>query len=162
MPRIQIDPYQPSQRQALLDLTLRAWAPVFDRLEPEVDAFVFSNFYPNGWQARQLQDIGTFLDGNVGHTIVATYDDRIAGFAGISLYPADKMGEITVIAVDPAFQRKGIAQLLIARCEDLIRTKGMDMVMIETGDDSGHRPARETYQSQGYRRWPVARYFKKL
>ena len=38
----------------------------------------------------------------------------------------------------------------------------MRMVMVETGDDPGHEPARRLYESAGYQRWPVARYFADL
>jgi acetyltransferase, GNAT family len=44
----------------------------------------------------------------------------------------------------------------------LIQASGMDMVMVETGGDPGHQPARDAYESAGFERWPVARYFKKL
>lgn len=36
------------------------------------------------------------------------------------------------------------------------------MVMVETGGDRGHVPARATYEAEGFVRWPVARYFKDL
>jgi len=38
----------------------------------------------------------------------------------------------------------------------------MAMVMVETGGDRGHTPARATYEGLGFQRWPVARYFKDL
>jgi len=38
----------------------------------------------------------------------------------------------------------------------------MTMMMVETGGDPGHAPARHTYEAAGYQRWPVARYFKNL
>jgi RimJ/RimL family protein N-acetyltransferase len=42
------------------------------------------------------------------------------------------------------------------------RDAGMDMVMVETGGDPGHAPARAVYEKAGFERWPVARYFKEL
>ena len=38
----------------------------------------------------------------------------------------------------------------------------MRMVMVETGDDPGHVPARNDYEAAGFEPWPVARYFKNL
>jgi hypothetical protein len=38
----------------------------------------------------------------------------------------------------------------------------MTMVMVETGGDPGHAPARGAYEAAGFERWPVARYFKAL
>jgi hypothetical protein len=37
----------------------------------------------------------------------------------------------------------------------------MTTVMVETGGDPGHAPARRTYESAGFRPFPVARYFKR-
>ena len=37
---------------------------------------------------------------------------------------------------------------------------GMKIMMVETGDDPGHKPSRSAYESMGFTRWPVARYFR--
>jgi hypothetical protein len=49
---ISILPYSDANRSEILSLSLRAWAPVFEQLEPAVQPFVYQSFYPNGWQAR--------------------------------------------------------------------------------------------------------------
>lgn len=72
------------------------------------------------------------------------------------------MGEIYVLAVDPDYQRRGIASTLMEHSYQRSREAGMNMVMVETGDDSGHAPARAVYEAAGFQRWPVARYFKNL
>lgn len=38
----------------------------------------------------------------------------------------------------------------------------MHMMLVETGDDPGHEPARHLYERSGFERWPVARYFKAI
>ena len=43
-----------------------------------------------------------------------------------------------------------------------MRSAGMQIVMVETGDDPGHAASRATYESIGFERWPVARYFREL
>ena len=53
---VEIVAYRPEQRQALLDLSLRAWAPVFPLMEQDVPAFVYHSFYPEGWRQRQAAD----------------------------------------------------------------------------------------------------------
>jgi GNAT superfamily N-acetyltransferase len=55
-----------------------------------------------------------------------------------------------------------VGRRLIEFAERCIREEGMVMVMVETVDDSGHGPARRTYEASGYERWPVVRYFKRL
>ena len=72
------------------------------------------------------------------------------------------MGEIYMIAVDPDFQRHGIATALTNHSLAWLKQAGMTTVMVETGGDPGHAPARRTYESAGFWLFPVARYFKKL
>src|SRR5699024_4836768 len=54
------------------------------------------------------------------------------------------------------------AGALLDHAQARAREAGMRMVMVETGDDPGHEPARRLYESAGYQRWPVARYFADL
>ncbi len=72
------------------------------------------------------------------------------------------MSEVHVLAVDPGHQRAGVARALMDHSFSRARAAGMRMVMVETGDDPGHTPARLAYEAVGFRRWPVARYFKDL
>ncbi|MEX3010946.1 GNAT family N-acetyltransferase [Hoeflea sp. TYP-13] len=159
---IKIVPYAATLKQAILDLSLRAWQPVFQEMKPQVLPFVYDAFYPDGWQARQVADIGEFLDREGERTWVARHSDKVLGFVGLRLHPEDKMGEVYVLAVDPDHQRQGVGATLMAFAEQQIRKAGMDIVMVETGGDPGHQPARAAYESAGYERWPVARYFKKI
>ena len=72
------------------------------------------------------------------------------------------MGEVYIVVVDPDYQRRGIGRALMNHSMERARAAGMAMVMVETGGDRGHAPARATYEELGFRRWPVARYFKGL
>ena len=67
-----------------------------------------------------------------------------------------------MIAVDPAFQRRGIAAKLTTRALAEFEKAGMSVAMVETGGDPGHAPARRAYESSGFRLLPIARYFKKV
>ena len=84
------------------------------------------------------------------------------GWVCARIHPEDQMGEIYVIAVDPEYQRRGVGQRLMEHASALSKDAGMRMVMVETGGDSGHAPARALYESEGFVRWPVAWYFKDL
>lgn len=162
MADIGITGYHPRWRQAVLDLTLAAWGPVFPRMRDAVPGFVYDAFYPRGWEARQVADVGALLDAAPERFRCAREGDTLAGFAGIALHPEDRMGEIVILAVAPEFQRRGIGRALMDDAEARIRAAGMEMVMVETVDDPGHAPARAHYEGRGYERWPVARYFKRL
>lgn len=159
---IQVIPYAVEHEPELLALSLRAWAPVFEQLRPAVQSFVYDTFYPEGWRVRQADDIRAFLRTEGKRTWVAVEADLKLGWIGIRLHSADRMGEIHIIAVDPDHQRRGVARALIEHAMSEMRRAGMDMVMVETGDDPGHDPSRQTYERAGFQRWPVARYFREL
>jgi GNAT superfamily N-acetyltransferase len=157
-----ITPYSADRRAEVLDLTVRAWAPVFARTRHAVPGFVYRSFYPDGWQARQVGDVSAILDAEPQNVDLALVEDRLAGWVCTRLHPEDRMGEVFVLAVDPRHQRRGIGTALMQHSFGRISAAGMGMAMVETGDDPGHAPARAAYEAAGFERWPVARYFKDL
>jgi GNAT superfamily N-acetyltransferase len=158
----EIRPYRPEDGAAVVALSLRAWAPVFDKLEPAVPAYVYRAFYPDGWAARQAADVQALLENDGDEVLVALEAEQVIGWVGVRLHPEDRMGEIRILAVDPSRQRAGVARALMDRAIGTMRDAGMAIVMVETGDDLGHAPSRATYESAGFERWPVARYFREL
>lgn len=157
-----IVPYERIHKEAVLDLTLRAWAPVFERMASELPAFVYEAFYPSGWEVRQRADVADLLDTEPQHIWLAFLDKVLAGFIGIRLHPEDQMGEILIIAVSPSHQHSGTSQMLMRFGEDYVRGTGSKVMMVETVDDTGHAPALRAYEAFGFQRWPVARFFKPL
>ncbi|MDP0929943.1 GNAT family N-acetyltransferase [Paracoccus onubensis] len=162
MTDFKIIPYTSGHRSAVLDLTLAAWSPVFARTRHEVPGFVYDAFYPNGWQARQAEDVGALLDRKEVSVWLLMDSQQLIGFVGLQLHPEDRMGAIHIIGVAPDRQGQGLGRCLTQFAEAQIRDAGMSMVMVETVGDSGHAPARAAYEAYGFQRWPVARYFKKL
>ncbi len=158
----EIRPFAPEHEAGILALSLRAWTPVFEKMEPEVPDYVFRSFYPDGWRARQTADIRSFLGEEGDNVWVAVDGDMVVGWVGVRLHPQDRMGELYILAVDPARQRAGVGSVLIDHARAVIREAGMDIIMVETGGDSGHAPSRAAYEHAGFQRWPVARYFSKL
>jgi GNAT superfamily N-acetyltransferase len=159
---ISVVPFAPSHVEPIVALSLRAWAPVFAKLEPAVQPYVYRAFYPHGWQVRQEADVRALLAAEGHHVQVAVDGDAVRGWVGLRLHPEDRMGEIHILAVDPDHQRRGVALALMEHAFAELRAAGMAMVMVETGDDPGHAPSRATYERAGFERWPVARYFREL
>jgi GNAT superfamily N-acetyltransferase len=157
-----ICPFERQHLDSLLELTIRAWAPVFPLMEAEIPQYVYDAFYPEGWKARQLADVEAICRDNNTHVWVALMGDRLAGFVGLRVHDEDRMGEIYIIAVDPSFQRRGIGRALLEFSFEWMQSRGLAMVMVETGGDRGHEPSRAAYESAGFERYPVARYFRKL
>lgn len=157
-----IEAYDPALREQIIALSLRAWAPVFEAMKPAVPPFVYRSFYPNGWEDRQRTDVARFLDEEGERVRVAIAGGRVSGWVGLRCHDEDRLGEIYMLAVAPGEQRKGIARALIEHAEHTLRSAGMELVMVETGGDPGHAPARALYENAGYETWPAARYFREL
>jgi GNAT superfamily N-acetyltransferase len=160
--RMRIRPFSADQRAQVLELSLRAWEPVFAGLRGAVPGFVYESFYPAGWEQRQIDDLGALLDGEPENVDVALEGSVVLGWVCTRLHPEDRMGELYVLAVDPLHQRRGVGTALLQHAFGRIRKAGMAMAMVETGGDPGHAPSRAAYESVGFVRWPVARYFKDL
>lgn len=155
-------PYDASMLEEIVQLSLRAWEPVFASLEDAMEPAVYRVFHPQGWRAAQQAAVeATCRDAKV-RTWVAREGSRVAGFTALRLHEEERMGEIYMIAVDPGFQRRGIAAALTRHALGWFEEAGMSVAMVETGGDPGHAPARRTYEAAGFRLLPVARYFRKL
>jgi GNAT superfamily N-acetyltransferase len=159
---MQIQPYSTNHLDAVVGLSLRAWAPVFDSLKRVLAPEVFSEFYPDGWRVVQQKSVEGVCAADEMHIWVATEADSAVGFVAVKLHSTDKMGEIYMIAVDPDYQGRGIGTSLTNFALDWMRDAGMSIAMVETGGDPGHAPARHTYEKAGFGLLPLARYFKKL
>ncbi len=160
--KLDIRPFEERNTEELLDLSLRAWAPVFGTMAKTADQFVLSSFYPDGWEVRQIADIKALLGDSACDVWTAHANDSFVGFIGLRTHSEDMMGEIHIVAVDPDHQRRGVATALMSFASDEFRRAGLKMVMVETGGDPGHAKSRAAYESFGFRPWPVARYFKEL
>jgi ribosomal protein S18 acetylase RimI-like enzyme len=159
---IQIVPYQEGMHDRVIELSMAAWAPVFEGMRPETPDYVYEAFYPDGWRARQTEDVSALLKSDPDSVWIAELGDDVVGFIGVQQHPEDGMGVIHIIASHPKHQRKGVARSLIEFAMDQMRDAGLSMVMVETGGDSGHASARATYEGVGFELTPIARYFKEL
>ncbi len=126
-----------------------------------MDPDVYRELHPD-WRATQRAAVELACTEKEVHVWVASEASEIVGFVALKLHAENRMGEIYMIAVDPAFQRRGIATALTNHSLDWFKDAGMSVVMVETGGDPGHAPARRVYESAGFRLFPIARYFKRL
>ena len=159
---MRIEPYDPRYLDAIVRLSLRAWVPVFDSIQKAMEADVYQVFYPDNWRVSQQKAVEDVCTAEHTNVWVAIDADSTAGFVAVKLHSEDSMGEIYMVAVDPDFQGHGIGSALTKFALDWMKEAGMSIAMVETGDDSGHAPARHIYEKVGFGLWPVARYFKKL
>lgn len=158
---IRIEPYEARHLDAVVALSLRAWAPVFDSIQQAMDHDVYQEFYPD-WRVSQQQAVEDVCAAADTHVWVAIDAGITVGFVAVKLHAQTSMGEIYMVAVDPAAQGHGIGAALTAFALDWMKDAGMAVAMVETGGDPGHAPARRTYEKLGFGLLPIARYFKKL
>lgn len=142
---------------AVVELSVRAWAPVFDSLRTVLGAPMFALQFPEGWEPAQREAVAQVASGP--HVWVAEDEGVVTGFVAVGLDRDARMGEIVMVAVDPDRQRRGTGRALTAFAVDRMREQGMTVGMVETGGDPGHAPARRTYERAGFRPLPIARYF---
>ena len=148
-------------RDAIVDLSLRAWEPVFASIETVMDPAVFRAQHPD-WRASQRKTVEESCADTATSVWVALENDAVVGFAALTTHTEDSMGEIYLIAVDPDHQRQGVARALTEHSLEQFRRAGLTTVMVDTGGDPGHLPARRTYEAAGFRELPISRYFKAL
>lgn len=159
---LRIEPYNAQHLDAVIRLSLLAWTPVFDSLRQVMNSDVYAAFYPDHWQLSQQKAVEDVCAAEDNHVWVGFDADSLVGFVAVKLHAEDSMGEIYMIAVDPAAQGQGFGTTLIEFACDWMKDTGMSIAMVETSGDPGHAPARHTYEKAGFDLFPVARYFKKL
>ena len=160
--RARIRPFEERDTEAVVDLSLRAWAPAFASLEHVLGSDIFRRQHPD-WREDQRRAVEEVCATRKGRVWVADAGGRAVGFVAIELHhPERGMGEISILAVDPDHQGSGIGTALTEFALARLKEDGMRVAMVETGGDQGHAAARRTYEKAGFTLLPVARYFKNL
>jgi ribosomal protein S18 acetylase RimI-like enzyme len=154
-----IIPYTPSQADRIVELSLAAWAPVFSSFRTVLGEGLYQRVHPD-WQRDQAASVRAALDTN--ETWVAVTDDEITGFVNVICDQAERSGEIYMIAVDPAAQRRGTATALTEFALTEMRARGLTLAIVATGGDPGHAAARATYEKAGFIGCPQVWYAKQL
>jgi GNAT superfamily N-acetyltransferase len=160
---VEIRRYQESDLQAVVEFSLRAWEPVYESLRQVLGDAIFARVNQPDWRAVQEEAVRASCTSHERDVFVAVDDARPVGFAAVALDAFhDGMGVVDIVAVDPSYQRRGIARKLMERSAEHMREQGMDIAAVGTGGDAGHRPARALYESLGYTPLPGVRYLRLL
>jgi ribosomal protein S18 acetylase RimI-like enzyme len=150
---------------AVLDLSIRAWEPVFRSFEQVLGTSIYLKIYPD-WEPTQREVVRTLCEDEKSTTWVADVDGTVAGFVVYKLDTQENgqpnIGEVELLAVDPRFQNRGIGTALNTFALDKLREAGMTLAVVGTGGDPGHAAARRSYEKAGYTALPIVRYYKDL
>ena len=156
-----VRPLEDRDRDPVVALSLRAWAPVFASMERILGpSGVFAVLYPD-WRACQRQAVEAALVAPGMHVRVAEADGVVAGFVAATL-PDERTGEVHMLAVDPPFQRRGVGTALLEVATTWIAGQGRAVALVGTGGDPGHAPARRVYERAGFTGLPGVHYLRTL
>jgi ribosomal-protein-alanine N-acetyltransferase len=109
----------------------------------------------DAWSRRTLED--ELVNGFSSYLVAEAPNGRIAGFAGV-WFMRDQLHLVT-IAVDPPFQRLGIAARLLLACLELARKAEMPSVVLEVRESNVG--AQALYERFGFRRLgKLRKYYK--
>jgi len=153
--------YRREDEQAVVELSLRAWAPVFASIEQALGRDIFDRLYGD-WRTHQGQSVRDSVTSDGMCVWVAEGVRSVIGFVAARRDCKRRIGEVWMLAVDRDYQRAGVGAVLTEFATDWLGGAGMRVAMVETGGDPGHAPARRVYEKAGYTGFPVARYFKAL
>ena len=155
----EIRPATPVDTERIVEISLRAWAPVFASFETILGGDLYRRVHPD-WTTSQAASVREAVDRN--ETWVAVVNGAVGGFVNVIFDEAESSGEIYMIAVDPDSQRRGIATALTNLALDEMRARGLTLAIVATGGDPGHAPARATYEKAGFTACPQVWYSRLL
>ena len=147
---------------AVVQLSLLAWEPVFRSFERVLGHNIYTLIWPD-WRDGQAKGVESVCKDREKFTVlVAEVDDVVAGFLAYELKLEEKQGEVYLLAVHPDYQNRGVGTALNNVALDRMKESGMRLASVETGGDPGHAPARRSYEKAGYTALPIIRYFTDL
>jgi ribosomal protein S18 acetylase RimI-like enzyme len=146
----------------MVELSLAAWAPVFESFRRVLGEPLYHLAYPD-WRESQRRAVRSVCSSGETDVWVAIVDGGPVGFVASRLDLASDplVGEIEMIAVDPAYQRSGIATELLEHAIEQLHEAGVSLVAIATGGEAGHVAARVLYEKAGFRALPLVRYYRR-
>ena len=155
----EIRPATPVDTERIVEISLRAWAPVFASFETILGGDLYRRVHPD-WTTSQAASVREAVDRN--ETWVAVVNGAVGGFVNVIFDEAESSGEIYMIAVDPDSQSHGIATALTDLALVEMRARGLTLAIVATGGDPGHAPARATYEKAGFTACPQVWYSRLL
>lgn len=106
-----------------------------------------------GWEERyvsgQLAALDAVsLDPEHRRILLAWSDDLPLGFVSVQFHGWNCLGQLQGLAVDPIWQRRGIASRLVAEVERFVQDRGGRGIYVDTPVTNG--AARSFYTARGY------------
>jgi ribosomal protein S18 acetylase RimI-like enzyme len=147
---------------ALVELTLLAFVPVFASFRGLLGPDIYPMIWPN-WRESQRETVESLCrDTDKNVVLVAEVEGSVVGFLAYKMRPKDDTAEVLLLAVHPDCQNRGIGTRLNERALQELKAAGVKLVELCAGGESSHAPARHSYEKAGYTALPLVRYYKNL
>ena len=156
-----IRPLSAADVAAVVEFSLRAWAPVFESFRAVLGERVYQALYPD-WSTTQARAVEAICQDDTAAVWVAEQHGRPVGYVAVRIHADDSTGEIDMLAVDPLVQRQGIGTALTRFAIQRFRDAGVGLAVVGTGGDPGHAAARRVYEKLGFVGLPLVRYYARL
>ena len=154
---------KPDDVEALAQIAVAAWTPIFESFRETLGDEVFEADRPNALEDKANQVRRACEPGSSAHVRVAELGARVVGFVTFYADARRRVGEIGNNAVHPDFQGRGIGGRMYAVVFEELRRLGMRFVKVHTGGDPVHAPARRAYEKAAFNRHlPSVTYYRKL
>ncbi len=159
---LQIRPFNNNDMNAIVQLSLLAWEPVFIAWEQILGPKLYPiAIYPD-WRKSQKEAVEKVCHDEKITTWVAEVEGRVVGLVAYELNDTTRNAEVHLLAVHPEYQNHGIGTELNIFALQKMKESGMKLAVLGTGGDDGHAPARRCYEKAGYTGLPLVRYYKAL
>jgi ribosomal protein S18 acetylase RimI-like enzyme len=159
---LDIRDFRESDLLVLIDLTIEAFRPLFERHWPNLmSREVFAHDHAE-WESGYRQEVPT-LHNPDGHRFitVAEEEGRVLGYVGWNITDGNS-GRLEMVAVHPRSQGCGVGLALCRDVLERLKAQGVVVVHVGTGGDDFHARARRLYESLGFTGLPVVDYTKAL
>ncbi|MYQ86496.1 MULTISPECIES: GNAT family N-acetyltransferase, partial [unclassified Streptomyces] len=105
--QIQVRPFEVRDLDSVVDLSLRAWVPVYESFAKVLGPEVFQRQYPD-WRTSQRDKVEAACTAGKAHVWVAEAGAEVVGFVAVVLEPESDAGAVELLAVDPDCQGREV------------------------------------------------------
>lgn len=157
--------YQSSDYAQVLSLTCVTFQPFYEESFPahmDYEAELVDHQHGH-WREDYQGQLPQLLppDGE-GHALVAVEDDQLLGYVIWRPDARPDHAHVEILAVAADARRRGLAESLMNRAMDDMRSDGRRFVELGTGGDKFHEPARQLYERLGFHAMPLVVYLRQL
>jgi GNAT superfamily N-acetyltransferase len=159
---MQIQPFQPSDLPALIDLTIEVFGPFYEQgFRAMVPPDVYEHQHGR-WAEDYRESVPKLHDPEQGRQVVVAKSEEgeLIAYVGWHIDHGRRHGQIDPLAVRESARRNGVGRVLCEHAISVMRDHDVEVVSLGTGGDWFHAPARALYESLGFYPVPVVYYLR--